>query len=58
MIVDFFILPPGKYQEQVAGMLQRFLHIPDEKMPKKLDATHKMNQTLVADKQKHHEKHK
>lgn len=26
-------------KEQVAGMLQRFLHIPDEKMPKKLDAT-------------------
>ncbi len=26
-------------KEQVAGMLQRFLHIPPEKMPKKLDAT-------------------
>ncbi len=26
-------------KEQVAGMLQRFLKIPDEKMPKKLDAT-------------------
>lgn len=26
-------------KEQVAGMLQRFLHIPDDKMPKKLDAT-------------------
>lgn len=26
-------------KEQVAGMLQRFLHIPDEQMPKKLDAT-------------------
>lgn len=26
-------------KEQVAGMLQRFLHIPEEKMPKKLDAT-------------------
>ena len=26
-------------KEQVAGMLQRFLHIPDERMPKKLDAT-------------------
>lgn len=26
-------------KEQVAGMLQRFLHIPDEEMPKKLDAT-------------------
>ena len=26
-------------KEQVAGMLQRFLHIPDEDMPKKLDAT-------------------
>lgn len=24
---------------QVAGMLQRFLHIPEERMPKKLDAT-------------------
>lgn len=26
-------------KNQVADMLQRFLHIPDEKMPKKLDAT-------------------
>ena len=26
-------------KEQVAGMLQRFLHIPDDQMPKKLDAT-------------------
>ena len=26
-------------KEQVADMLQRFLHIPDEQMPKKLDAT-------------------
>ena len=26
-------------KEQVAGMLQRFMHIPDEDMPKKLDAT-------------------
>ena len=26
-------------KEQVAGMLQRFLNIPDEQMPKKLDAT-------------------
>ena len=26
-------------KHQVAGMLQRFLHIPEEKMPKKLDAT-------------------
>ena len=26
-------------KQQVAGMLQRFLHIPDEQMPKKLDAT-------------------
>ena len=26
-------------KEQVAGMLQRFLHIPEEQMPKKLDAT-------------------
>lgn len=26
-------------KEQVAGMLQRFLHIPPEQMPKKLDAT-------------------
>ena len=26
-------------KEQVAGMLQRVLHIPDEQMPKKLDAT-------------------
>lgn len=26
-------------KEQVAGMLQRFLHIPDEQIPKKLDAT-------------------
>lgn len=26
-------------KEQVAGMLQRFLHIPVEQMPKKLDAT-------------------
>ena len=26
-------------KEQVAGMLQRFLHIPEEDMPKKLDAT-------------------
>jgi crossover junction endodeoxyribonuclease RuvC len=26
-------------KQQVAGMLQRFLHIPDEEMPKKLDAT-------------------
>lgn len=26
-------------KEQVAGMLQRFLHIPDADMPKKLDAT-------------------
>lgn len=26
-------------KSQVADMLQRFLHIPDEKMPKKLDAT-------------------
>lgn len=26
-------------KEQVAAMLQRFLHIPDEQMPKKLDAT-------------------
>ena len=26
-------------KEQVAGMLQRFMHIPDEQMPKKLDAT-------------------
>ena len=26
-------------KQQVAGMLQRFMHIPDEKMPKKLDAT-------------------
>lgn len=26
-------------KEQVAAMLQRFLHIPDERMPKKLDAT-------------------
>lgn len=26
-------------KEQVAGMLQRFLHIPQEEMPKKLDAT-------------------
>lgn len=26
-------------KQQVAGMLQRFLHIPEEKMPKKLDAT-------------------
>lgn len=26
-------------KQQVAGMLQRFLHIPDEDMPKKLDAT-------------------
>lgn len=26
-------------KQQVADMLQRFLHIPDEKMPKKLDAT-------------------
>lgn len=26
-------------KQQVAGMLQRFLHIPDESMPKKLDAT-------------------
>ena len=26
-------------KEQVAGMLKNFLHIPDEKMPKKLDAT-------------------
>lgn len=26
-------------KEQVAGMLQRFLHIPEDQMPKKLDAT-------------------
>ena len=26
-------------KHQVAGMLQRFLHIPEERMPKKLDAT-------------------
>lgn len=26
-------------KEQVASMLQRFLHIPDDKMPRKLDAT-------------------
>lgn len=26
-------------KEQVAAMLQRFLHIPEERMPKKLDAT-------------------
>ena len=26
-------------KEQVAAMLQRFMHIPDEQMPKKLDAT-------------------
>jgi len=26
-------------KQQVAGMLQRFLHIPDDEMPKKLDAT-------------------
>ena len=26
-------------KEQVAGMLQRFMHIPEEQMPKKLDAT-------------------
>ena len=26
-------------KQQVAGMLQRFLHIPDEDMPKKFDAT-------------------
>ena len=26
-------------KQQVAGMLQRFLHIPDEEMPQKLDAT-------------------
>lgn len=26
-------------KDQVAAMLQRFLHIPDEQMPKKLDAT-------------------
>lgn len=26
-------------KQQVAGMLQRFLHIPEEDMPKKLDAT-------------------
>ena len=26
-------------KQQVAAMLQRFLHIPDEQMPKKLDAT-------------------
>lgn len=26
-------------KEQVAGMLQRFMHIPDDRMPKKLDAT-------------------
>ena len=26
-------------KEQVAGMLQRFLHIPNEQMPKRLDAT-------------------
>jgi crossover junction endodeoxyribonuclease RuvC len=26
-------------KHQVADMLQRFLHIPDDKMPKKLDAT-------------------
>lgn len=26
-------------KEQLAGILQRFLHIPDEQMPKKLDAT-------------------
>ena len=26
-------------KQQVAGMLQRFLHIPEERMPKKLDAT-------------------
>jgi crossover junction endodeoxyribonuclease RuvC len=26
-------------KHQVAAMLQRFLHIPDEQMPKKLDAT-------------------
>ena len=26
-------------KEQVAGMLQRFMHIPEERMPKKLDAT-------------------
>ncbi len=26
-------------KQQVAGMLQRFLHIPEEEMPKKLDAT-------------------
>jgi crossover junction endodeoxyribonuclease RuvC len=26
-------------KEQLADMLQRFLHIPDEQMPKKLDAT-------------------
>lgn len=26
-------------KQQVADMLQRFLHIPDERMPKKLDAT-------------------
>jgi crossover junction endodeoxyribonuclease RuvC len=26
-------------KQQVAGMLQRFMHIPDEQMPKKLDAT-------------------
>ena len=27
-------------KHQVADMLQRFLHIPEERMPKKLDATH------------------
>ena len=26
-------------KQQVAGMLQRFMHIPEEQMPKKLDAT-------------------
>jgi crossover junction endodeoxyribonuclease RuvC len=26
-------------KQQVAAMLQRFLHIPDEQMPRKLDAT-------------------
>ena len=37
----------------------RTIHIPLLfQMPDLTTTTHKMNQTLVADKQKHHEKHK
>ena len=39
ILIDIYDMILSAAEADFLGMLQRFLHIPDEEMPKKLDAT-------------------